>query len=233
MFLKKALLFEQCSTLLTFESVSKCCVSSKRLLGCQGHLAFLALEVVLGSLVHLQRSCIVALEVAIFALVHVRFHVARHLVPKCKFIRRNKFSFVIFKLFLYLGIFWRQVGHLSVWTLTIFTADWEIFGEKHIFGFKFCRTLISRVWGRSMLLRIGEKLFFLPCSLAACLSKASLSGNQLSQYFISRQEKVRRNMKKAIQSVPVEDDAVIDHEDEHEKRDDDGPDDHDDDGHND
>ena len=97
MFLKKALLFEQCSTLLTFESVSECCVRSKRLLGCQGHLAFLALEVVLGSLVHLQRSCIVAFEVAIFALVHVRFHVARHLVSKCKFIRRrNKFIFVIF-----------------------------------------------------------------------------------------------------------------------------------------
>ena len=125
MFLKKALLLEQCSTLLTFESVSECCVRCKRLLGCQGHLAFLALEVVLGSLVHLQRSCIVAFEVAIFALVHVRFHVARHLVPKCKFIRRNNFSFVIFKLFLYLGIFWRQVGHLSVWTLTIFTADWK------------------------------------------------------------------------------------------------------------
>ena len=95
MSLKKALLLEQCSTLLTFESVSECCVRSKRLLGCQGHLAFLALEVVLGSLVHLQRSCIVAFEVAIFALVHVRFHVARHLVPKCKFIRRNKFIFVI------------------------------------------------------------------------------------------------------------------------------------------
>ena len=126
MFLKKALLFEQCSTLLTFESVSECCVRCKRLLGGQGHLAFLALEVVLGSLVHLQRSCIVALEVAIFALVYVRFHVARHLVPKCRFIRRNKFIFVNFKLFLYLGIFWRQVGHLSVWTLTIFTADWKI-----------------------------------------------------------------------------------------------------------
>ena len=40
-------------------------------------------------------------------------------------------------------------------------------------------------------------------------------------------------MKKAIQSVPIEDDAVIDHEDEHEKRDDDGQDDHDDNGHND
>ena len=233
MFLKKGLLFEQCSTLLTFESVSECCVRSKSLLGCQGHLAFLALEVVLGSLVHLQRSCIVALEVAIFALVHVRFHVARHLVPMCKFIRRNNFIFVTFKLFLYLGIFWRQVGHLSVWTLTIFTADWGIVGEKYIFGFKLCLTLISRVWGRSILLRIGEKLFFFPCWLAAWVSKASLSGNKLSQYFESRPKKVRRIMNKAVQMVPVEDDAVVDHEDEHEKTDDDGQDDHDDDGHND
>ena len=236
MFLKKALLFEQCSTLLTFESVSECCVRCKRLLGCQGHLAFLALEVVLGSLVHLQRSCIVAFEVAIFALVHVRFHVARHLVPKCKFIRRNNFSFVIFKLFLYLGIFWRQVGHLSVWTLTIFTADWKIViivCEKYIFGFIFCLTLISTVLGRSMLLRIGEKLFFFPCSLAACLSKASLSRNQLTQYFKSRPKKVRRIRNKAVQLVPIEDDAVVDHEDEHDMRDDDGQDDYDDDGHND
>ena len=84
-----------------------------------------------------------------------------------------------------------------------------------------------------MLLRIGEKLFFFPCSLAAWLSKASLRGNQLTRYFKSRPKKVRRIINKAIQLVPIEDDAVVDHKDEHEKRDDDGQDDQDDDGHND
>ena len=77
-----------------------------------------------------------------------------------------------------------------------------------------------------MLLRIGEKLFFFACWLAAWLSKASLSGNQLTQYF-------KRRPKEVTRMLPVEDDAVVEHEEEHEKRDDDGQDDHDDDGHND
>ena len=36
-------------------------------------------------------------------------------------------------------------------------------------------------------------------------------------------------MNRAVKLVPIEDDAVVDHKDEHEKREDDGQDDHDDD----
>ena len=81
MFLQQDFLLEEGSAVLALEHVRNCCVSSQSLLRGQCCLALLAFEHVLRSSVHLKGPSVVAFVIAVFAILLMGFHVARHLVP--------------------------------------------------------------------------------------------------------------------------------------------------------